>query len=161
MSETAIDPSRFRQVLGHFATGITVITGEHEGERVGLAVASFFSLSLDPPLVGFCAGAQSSSWPRIRAAGRFCVNILGADQEDVCRAFAAKGDDKFAGIGHDPAPWSGAPRIHDVLAWIDCEIHEVLPGGDHDVVLGRVHDLGVADEGHPLITFRGGYTELR
>ncbi len=161
MPEPAIDSSRFRQVLGHFATGITVITGEHDGERVGLAVASFFSLSLDPPLIGFCAGVQSSSWPKIRAAGRFCVNILGADQEDVCRAFAAKGDDKFAGLGYDVAPWSGAPRIHDVLAWIDCEIHEVLPGGDHDIVLGRVHDLGVADEGHPLLVFRGGYTELR
>jgi 3-hydroxy-9,10-secoandrosta-1,3,5(10)-triene-9,17-dione monooxygenase reductase component len=155
-----IDSAKFRQVLGHFPTGITVITSEHEGVRSGLAVGSFFSVSLDPPLVGFCAGAQSTSWPKIREAGRFCVNILGAHQEDVCRVFAGKGDDKFAGLGYDAAPHSGAPRIHDVLAWIDCELHEVLPGGDHDIVLGRVHDLHVADEGHPLVFFRGGYASL-
>lgn len=160
MPDVPVDAARFRQVLGHFPTGITVIAGQHEGERVGLAVGSFFSVSLDPPLVGFCVGAQSTSWPRIRAAGRFCVNVLGAHQEDVCRVFAGKGDDKFAGLGYDPAPWSGAPRLHDVVAWIDCELADVLPGGDHDIVLGRVHDLGVADEGHPLVFYRGGYASL-
>ncbi|HYI61647.1 MAG TPA: flavin reductase family protein [Acidimicrobiales bacterium] len=160
MPDPTVDPARFRQVLGHFPTGITVIASEHDGQRVGLAVGSFFSVSLDPPLVGFCVGSQSSSWPRIRAAGRFCVNVLGAHQEDVCRVFAGKGEDKFAGIGYDAAPWSGAPRLHDAVAWIDCELAEVLPGGDHDIVLGRVHDLAVADEGHPLVFYRGGYASL-
>ncbi len=160
MPEPVIDQARYRQVLGHFPTGVTVITAEDGDGRVGLAVGSFFSVSIDPPLVGFCAGAQSSSWPRIRAAGRFCVNILGSQQEEECRVFAGKSDDKFAGLGYDPAPYSGAARIHDVLAWIDCELHEVHDGGDHDIVLGRVHDLEVADEGHPLVFFRGGYAQL-
>lgn len=159
-SAPLIDPAVFRQVLGHFPTGVTVITAEHEGTRVGLAVGSFFSVSLDPPLVGFCAGNQSSSWPKIREAGRFCVNVLGAEQEDVSRVFAGKSDDKFAGIGYDAAPFSGAPRIRDVLAWIDCELDDVHPAGDHDIVVGRVHDLAVADEGHPLVFFRGGYADL-
>lgn len=160
MSETAIDPARFRQVLGHFPTGVTVVTAQADDGRVGLAVGSFFSVSLDPPLVGFCAGARSSSWPRIRDAGRFCVNILSADQEEECRVFAGKSADKFAGLGYDAAPYSGAPRIHDVVAWIDCELHAVHDGGDHDIVVGRVHDLAVADEGHPLVFFRGGYAQL-
>ncbi|NLV55844.1 MAG: flavin reductase family protein [Acidimicrobiales bacterium] len=160
MSHAAIDQARFRQVLGHFPTGVTVITSEHGGERVGLAVGSFFSISLEPALVGFCAGHQSSSWPRIREAGRFCVNILGEHQEDVCRTFAGRSDDKFAGVGYDAAPFSGAPRIHDVLAWVDCELDSVVPAGDHDIVIGRVHDLQAVDGGGPLVFFRGGYASL-
>lgn len=157
----AIDPSKFRTVLGHFPTGVTVISAASEEGRVGLAVGSFFSLSLDPALVGFAVGANSTSWPKIREAGRFCVNVLGDHQEDVCRVFAGKGEDKFAGIGYDAAPYSGAPRIHDVIAWIDCELESVLPGGDHDIVVGRVHDLAVADaHHHPLVFFRGGYANL-
>lgn len=157
----AIDSSKFRTVLGHFPTGVTVISADTEQGRVGLAVGSFFSLSLDPPLIGFSVGANSSSWPKIRSAGRFCVNVLGDHQEDICRVFAGKSDDKFAGIGFDAAPYSGAPRIHDVVAWIDCELAEVLPGGDHDIVVGRVHDLAVGDDHHrPLIFFRGGYANV-
>ena len=160
MSEPAIDPAKFRQVLGHFPTGVTVVTARDGDRRVGLAVGSFFSVSLDPPLVGFCAGSQSSSWPRIREAGRFCVNILSAAQEEECRVFAGKSDDKFAGLGYDAAPFSGAPRIHDVLAWVDCELETVHAAGDHDIVVGRVHDLEVQSEGHPLVFFRGGYAQL-
>jgi 3-hydroxy-9,10-secoandrosta-1,3,5(10)-triene-9,17-dione monooxygenase reductase component len=160
MSAPVIDQARFRQVLGHFPTGVTVITSEAEGARVGLAVGSFFSISLDPPLVGFCVGHQSTSWPKIREAGRFCINILGHDQEDVCRVFAGKGEDKFAGLGYDAAPFSGAPRLHGVLAWIDCELFDVHGEGDHDIVVGRVHDLHVADEGGPLVFYRGGYAQL-
>ncbi len=160
MSEPAIDPAKFRQVLGHFPTGVTVVTALDGDQRVGLAVGSFFSVSLDPPLVGFCAGAQSSSWPRIREAGRFCVNVLAADQEEECRVFASKGADKFAGVGYDAAPYSGAPRIHDVLAWIDCELDAVHGAGDHDIVVGRVHDLEVVTEGHPLVFYRGGYAQV-
>lgn len=147
-------------MLGHFPTGVTVISAHDDAGRVGLAVGSFFSVSLDPALVGFCAGNQSSSWPRIRAAGAFCVNILGDHQEDICRVFAGKSDDKFAGLGYDAAPFSGAPRIHDVLGWIDCSLEDVHPAGDHDVVIGRVHDLAVPHEGHPLVFFRGGYANL-
>lgn len=158
----AIDPSKFRTVLGHFPTGVTVISAEDDGGKVGLAVGSFLSVSLDPPLVGFAAGTQSTSWPRIRRAGRFCVNVLGDHQEDVCRIFAGKGDDKFAGVGYDAAPFSGAPRIDDAVAWIDCEIDAVHPAGDHDLVIGRVHDLAVVEDTkhHPLIFFRGGYASL-
>jgi flavin reductase (DIM6/NTAB) family NADH-FMN oxidoreductase RutF len=150
------DSARYRQVLGHFTTGVTVVTASAEDGPVGLAVGSFSSVSLDPPLVGFFPDKGSSSWPKIEAAGSFCVNVLGEAQEDVCRRFAMKGDDKFAGLGWKPAG-SGSPLIDDVLAWIDCDIHSVTEAGDHFLVLGAVRDLGVAEEGAPLLFFRGGY----
>ena len=152
----APDPASYRTVLGHFATGVTIITAMEDGEPVGVAANSFTSVSLDPPLVLFCAAKQSSTWPRIRNVAKFCVNILAEDQEDVSRVFASKSDDKFAEIGWKRSG-NGAPQITGVLAHIDCEIHEVLDGGDHDIVVGRVSALEVNHEGGPLVFFRGGY----
>lgn len=151
------DAAQYRQVLGHFPTGVTVITAIDDGVPVGLAVGSFSSLSLDPPLVLFCPGSQSSSWPKIRAAGSFCVNILAADQEHVCRVFASREPDKFASIGWTRTKQTGSPLIEGVLAWIDCDIENVIPGGDHDIVVGRVRDLESADARGPLVFYRGGY----
>ncbi len=151
-----IDGAHFRTVLGHFPTGVTVITAMGADGPAGLAVGSFFSVSLDPPLVGFCPNKASSNWPVIKSAGVFCVNILAEDQEDISRNFATKGGDKFQGVGWRPAS-SGSPILHDVLAWVDCEIDAVHEAGDHFVVVGRVHELDVAHEGTPLVFFRGGY----
>jgi flavin reductase (DIM6/NTAB) family NADH-FMN oxidoreductase RutF len=159
MTEPAFDSARFRQVLGHFPTGVCVVAAFHEGAPVGMAIGSFFSISLDPPLVGFCAGKDSSSWSKLRPAGQFCVSILGDDQEEVSRRFASKETDKFAGLAWDTSPL-GSPRLGGALAWIDCRTDGVLEGGDHDIVVGAVHDLAVAGEGHPLIFFRGGYAHL-
>jgi 3-hydroxy-9,10-secoandrosta-1,3,5(10)-triene-9,17-dione monooxygenase reductase component len=153
----AVDEAHYRQVLGHFPTGVTVITAATPEGPVGLAVGSFFSVSLDPPLVAFCAGKTSSSYPRMQEAGHFTVNVLAEDQEDVCRVFASKATAKFAGVGYRPAPATGAPVITDVLAWIECEIDAVHEAGDHWIVVGRVLDLGVVHEGGPLVFFRGGY----
>lgn len=154
----AIDTARFRQVLGHFPTGVTVVTATgSDGRPAGLAVGSFFSVSLDPPLVAFCASKSSSSYPKIETVGHFAVNVLAEDQEELCRAFAASEGDKFSGVGHRPSPGTGSPILADVLAWIDCEIEAVHEAGDHWIVVGRVHDLEVVHEGGPLIFFRGGY----
>lgn len=151
-----IEAAVFRQVLGHFPTGVTIVTATNDRKPVGLAVGSFTSLSLEPPLVAFCPANTSSSWPLIQQAGKFCVNILASDQEGMCRHFASKSDDKFAGIGYRQSPL-GSPILDGVLAWIDCMIDEVHPGGDHVIVVGRVHDLQVSHEGGPLVFFRGGY----
>ena len=157
MSEhPAFDTAKFRQVLGHFTTGVTVVTATSPSGPVGLAVGSFASVSLDPALVAFFPDRGSSSWPHIEAAGSFCVNILAEDQEVVCRRFATKGDDKFVGLGWRPAA-SGAPLLDGVLAWIDCDIDSVTDAGDHFCVMGRVRDLAVAHDGGPLLFFRGGY----
>lgn len=152
---SAFDSAKFRQVLGHFPTGVTVITAAGE-PPAGMAVGSFASVSLEPPLVGFFVAHTSSTWPRIERSGSFCVNVLGEDQEDVCRRFASKADDKFAGIGWHPAG-SGAPLLDGVVAWIDCDIESTFEAGDHLCVLGRVRDLDVGHDGAPLVFFRGGY----
>jgi 3-hydroxy-9,10-secoandrosta-1,3,5(10)-triene-9,17-dione monooxygenase reductase component len=156
VSQPRFDSAKYRQALGHFPTGVTVVTACDAGVPVGLAVGSFSSLSLEPPLVLFCPGNTSSSWPRIREAGVFCVNILGDDQTEVCRVMASKDPDKFAKV-----PWStavtGSPVIDGVLAWIDCTITEVLEGGDHHIVIGRVEDLGFAENGGPLVFSKGTY----
>lgn len=154
------DSAEFRTVMGHFATGIAIITAAHAEGPVGLTVQSFTSLSLDPPLVCFAPAKSSSSYPRIKAAGAFCVNILGEHQEALCRVFAQSGADKFAGVGYDLAPTSRAPRLHDTLAWVDCTLEAEHDAGDHLVVIGRVSDMGVADEGRPLLFYRGGYGRL-
>jgi flavin reductase (DIM6/NTAB) family NADH-FMN oxidoreductase RutF len=155
-SGSAFDSAKYRQVLGHFPTGVTVITAVSDGTPVGMAVGSFASLSLEPPEVLFCAGKHSSSWPKIESAGSFCVNILADDQEDVCRVFASKASDKFAEIGWKHSG-SGSPILDGVLAYIDCSVANVIESGDHFVVIGRVHDLEVRHEGGPLLFFRGGY----
>ena len=150
-----VDSSLFRQVLGHFPTGVTVITARGEGP-VGVSVAQFFSVALDPLLIGFCAIRDSSTWPAIRQAGSFCVNVLADDQEALSRRFSQADIDRFEGVAWAPAP-SGAPRLGGALAWIDADIVDVHEAGDHDICVGEVRDLAVEHEGSPLIWFRSGY----
>jgi flavin reductase (DIM6/NTAB) family NADH-FMN oxidoreductase RutF len=149
----AIDQAHYRQVLGHFPTGVVIVASPGP---VGTAIGSFFSVSLEPALVGFCIGSASSSWPGIRDSGVFGVSVLAEDQEGVCRVFAQKGADKFAGLGYTPMS-SGSPRINDCVAWIDCDIESVTEAGDHDIVVGRIRELGIEREVGPLLFFRGGY----
>ncbi|MFJ3976164.1 flavin reductase family protein [Streptomyces sp. NPDC090021] len=158
-----VGPAEFRAVLGHFASGVTVITappGEDADGPSGFACQSFASLSLDPPLVTFMVARTSTTWPRIARAGVFCVNILGAEQGDLCRSFAVSGADKFAGVTHTPAPVTGSPQLDAVPAWIDCRIHAVHTGGDHLIVVGRVVAMGAAGEGDPLLFHRGRFGRL-
>jgi len=151
-----IDPARYRQVLGHFATGVTVVTSARDDRPLGLAVNSFTSVSLDPPLVAFCVARTSTTWPTIRSTGSFCVNILADDQEAICRAFAGHSLERFRGVGWRPAE-SGAPILAGGLGWLDCTIEVEHDGGDHIMVLGRVRAMGVDHEGRPLVFYRGGY----
>ncbi|MFF4574951.1 flavin reductase family protein [Streptomyces sp. NPDC001410] len=158
-----VDPAEFRRVLGHFATGVTVITAppaDGSASPAGFACQSFSSLSLDPPLVCFMVGRTSTTWPRIARAGVFCVNVLSAGQGGLCRAFAISGADKFAGVAYDTAAFSGSPRLAGAAAWIDCTIHAVHTGGDHLIVVGRVVALGAAEQGDPLLFHRGRFGRL-
>ena len=151
------DGAKFRTVLGHFPTGVAVVTGmDADGQPAGMAVGSFSSVSLDPPLVAFMPDKSSTSWPKFRDSGSFCVNILGADQESVCRAFASRGGDKFADLAWRPAG-SGAPLLDGVLAWIDCDTEVVHEAGDHYIVIGRVRELDIGTPALPLVFFQGGY----
>jgi 3-hydroxy-9,10-secoandrosta-1,3,5(10)-triene-9,17-dione monooxygenase reductase component len=152
------DSAAFRSVLGHFATGITIITAMDGDEPVGLAANSFTSVSLDPPLVLFCAAKSSSTWPRIQRAGHFTVNVLDEDQEELCRIFATPGADRFGQIG-----WrvhSRGPILDDVHAFLDCTVEAEHEGGDHIIVVGRVRDLGLTADAGPLLFYQGRYGRL-
>ncbi|GHB73809.1 flavin reductase [Streptomyces viridiviolaceus] len=151
------DSRWFREVLGQYPTGVCVVTAvQADGSRAGFVVGSFTSVSLDPPLVAFFPDKGSTSWPKIEKAGRFCVNILSADQEHLCRQFASKAEDKFQGVAVRAAG-SGSPVIEGVVAWIDCDLESVQEAGDHYIVLGRVRELDVEDPQLPLLFFQGGY----
>ena len=116
----SIDSGWFRTVLGQYPTGVCVVTAVHpEAGPAGMVIGSFTSVSLDPPMVAFFPDKSSTSWPKVERAGSFCVNILGADQESVCRRFAAKGGNKFSGQAYRPAG-TGSPILEGCVAWIDC-----------------------------------------
>jgi len=133
-----------------------VVTGLDGDRPVGLAVNSFTSVSLEPALVAFCVATSSSTWPRLRAVGAFCVNILAEDQEALSRTYATHGLDRFQGVGWSPAP-SRAPILTGALAWVDCTVEAEHPAGDHLIVVGRVRELDLLREGRPLVFYRGGY----
>lgn len=159
IGDPAIDPRHFRNVLGCYPTGVCVVTSEIAGARHGFVVGSFTSISLAPPIVGFFPDKSSTSWPRIAATGRFCVNILGADQLELCKRFASRLEDKFDGLVHHRTP-GGLPLIDGAVAWIECRIASVQEIGDHLLVIGAVEALDKSDQGSPLLFFGGGYHRL-
>jgi flavin reductase (DIM6/NTAB) family NADH-FMN oxidoreductase RutF len=152
---TGLDQARFREVLGHFATGITIVTALEEGVPVGFSCQSFAALSLDPPMVILAPAKSSTSWPRIARAGYFCVNILEEHQEALCRVFAVSGGDKFDGVGWRQG-LSGAPILDGSLAFVECRLGDIFDGGDHELVTGHVVAMEIGD-GSPLLFYRSGF----
>ena len=153
-------PRRIRTVLGHFATGLTVITAATENGPAGFTCQSFASLSLEPALVTFSPARTSSTWPLLRQAGRFTVNILPADLQHLAAQFARSGADKFAGVDHSPSPL-GNPVLDGALAWVDCELHQEYDGGDHTIVVAAVHALSARSDVDPLLFFKGDYVSVQ
>jgi 3-hydroxy-9,10-secoandrosta-1,3,5(10)-triene-9,17-dione monooxygenase reductase component len=154
-----LSPSRFREVLGHFASGLIVVTALDGGGPVGFTCQAFMSLSLDPPLVALAPGKSSTTWPRIAPGGKFCANILSEDQEALCRDFAVSGaerGDKFSGVGWSQGP-GGIPILDGALAWVACDIASSYDAGDHELVIGAVTETGVERARRPLIFYRGGF----
>ena len=163
----AIDPSKYRQVLGHFPTGVTIITGlspsndgAPDGTPIGFTIGSFASVSLDPPLVGFLPMISSDRWQEIFKTNAFCVNVLGKDQADLCWQFAKTSiADPFAGVSWTPAAITGSPMIEGSIAWMDCTIEGVVDAGDHHFVMGRIQDFEHAhpdEDPNPLLFYKGG-----
>jgi flavin reductase (DIM6/NTAB) family NADH-FMN oxidoreductase RutF len=153
---SGIDPRALRRAFGAFATGVTITTTRtRDGAPVGFTANSFTSVSLDPPLVLVCLAGSASSYPHFEAAEGFAVNILSAAQRGLSTAFATRGADKFAGVA-----WSeqatGAPVLDGAAAWFDCRMHEIVPAGDHAILIGRVVDFS-ATESAPLGYCRGAY----
>lgn len=153
-----LDARWLREVMGHFATGVTVVTGMHQRQPVGFTCQSFVSLSLDPPLVALAPSKASTSWPRIRDAGGFCVNMLSDRQEQVCQAFARSGGDKFAGIEWSPGV-TGVPVLAQSLAWVECGLDAAYEAGDHELVIGKVRSVSTG-QGTPLLFYRSRLARL-
>lgn len=152
-----MDPTSFRATLGHFCTGVTVVTAAFDGRPVGFACQSFAAVSLEPPLVLFCPSRASRSWPVIERAGRFGVNVLSHAQRDVSAAFGASRTDKFETTGWTLSP-DGVPILDGALAWVEATVQAVHEAGDHYVVIGRVVALGGGGDSPPLLFHRGRYT---
>jgi 3-hydroxy-9,10-secoandrosta-1,3,5(10)-triene-9,17-dione monooxygenase reductase component len=148
----------FRSVLGSFATGVVIVTasGPQAGVPLGLTANSFTSVSLSPPLVSVCVAHTSSTWPGIRSAGGYCINILAEHQRGLCAQFAAPGGDKFRGVAWTASP-AGHPILAGTLGWLDCTTETELTAGDHVIVICRVRHLDTVSDGQPLIFYRGEY----
>jgi flavin reductase (DIM6/NTAB) family NADH-FMN oxidoreductase RutF len=155
---SSLDIAHFREVLGHFVTGVVVITAATPDGPVGFTCQTFGALSLEPTLISFSARTLSNSWPRVRKVGTVGVNILGSDQEALARVFATTGIDKFAGIGWSPGP-NSAPLIDGALAHLEGTIAVVSAQGDHDMVVVKV-DYVASHSGAPLVFYRGGFAAL-
>lgn len=152
----AIESDVLRSVLGHFCTGVTVITAYDGDQPFGFACQSVTSLSLEPPFISFCPAKTSSSWPKMREAAKICINVLSEDQLDVCNRFASRGGDKFEGAVWEHGQ-NGAPALAGSLARIEAEIEVEHDAGDHTIVIGRVTHLEVHRDVPPLLFFRGKF----
>lgn len=162
-----IDSGVFRQVLGAYPTGVTVVAspfGDATDTARAMVIGSFGSVSLDPPLVQFMPAKSSATWAEMADSGKYCVNVLADDQKDVCNSFFVKDVDPFSVVEWEMTD-NGSPRIANCLAWIDCDIHEAVDAGDHWIVIGRVVAMGHNGPtgegggcvGNPLLFFKGGY----
>ena len=156
--DAQVQARRFRDVLGHYASGVTVVTTTSGGEPVGMTCQSFTSVSLDPPLVAFLPARQSRAFAAIQRAGHFCVNFLAAGQEAISNQMASSSStDKFAGVAWQPSPGTGSPLVEGVIGHVDCTVWAVHEAGDHYVVIGKVVEMAVGGSGDPLLYFRGAY----
>jgi flavin reductase (DIM6/NTAB) family NADH-FMN oxidoreductase RutF len=152
---TSIAPDAFRHVLGHLATGVTVITAYGAHGPTGMAANSVASVSLDPAMVLFCPAKSSTTWPDLRAAGRFCVNVMADHHAAITRQFALKGADRFAGVQCTDRPCG--PALDDAVAWIECRVRDEHDGGDHTIVVADVLAIEAVSERVPLVFFQGRY----
>lgn len=157
-----IEPMAFRTTLGHYASGITVIAGYDGSKPIGFTCQSFYSVSMEPPLISFSVMLSSTTYPRIRDTGRFSVNVLASAQQEISNQFARRGTDKWAGINWNPTR-NQNPVIADTLMWLDCDLHAEYEAGDHYIVVGRVNEMSPTNwhDRNPLLFFRGQYHQLR
>src|SRR5206468_3353956 len=143
--------------IGHYPTGVAVVTASTpDGEPMGMVVGSFSAVSMDPPLIAFFPTIGSKSFAQLRAADSFCVNVLAADQEALCRRIATRTAGKFEGVDWQAAPL-GSPILDGAVSWLECTFEDVREAGDHYIVLGRVRDFAVGRVTLPLLYFQGGY----
>jgi flavin reductase (DIM6/NTAB) family NADH-FMN oxidoreductase RutF len=154
-----VDQTQLRRAMGHFASGVTVVTTRTaDGRPCGLTASAFTSVSLVPPLVLICVDKKADTYPHFAAAGFFAINVLTEAQEAISRRFATSGGEKFDGV---PFRWGsvGAPILAEHLAYLECRITHAYDGGDHTIYVGEVEATGTG-EGRPLLYYKGAYGQL-
>jgi flavin reductase (DIM6/NTAB) family NADH-FMN oxidoreductase RutF len=152
--DLVIDQTKMRQTLAHFGTGVVIIcASDDRNEPAGMAMNSFSSVSMDPPLISFCVDHGSTTWPKIAAANAFSVNILSETQASLGRKFSKRGINRFANVEWQPGKISGAPLLLDSTAWLECEIYEEVPAGDHQLILARIKHLEINETDLPPLMF--------
>lgn len=150
-----VDPERFREVVGHFGSGVTVVTTRDGTTDYGTTASSVASLSLQPPMMVVCLNEESATGQAVHDSGIFVINVLSRPQTDLARRFAVKGGDKFSTVGYERGQL-GAPLLSGALAHIECQVTARVAGGSHTVLLGEVQNA-VALEGDPLVYYRGSF----
>ena len=157
----SVDRDTFKRTLGSWASGVTIVTSQHAGERMGMTVSAFSSVSLDPPLVLICADKASNTNTLIHASRTFTVNVLGREQSALSNLFADKKREavRFDGLDCKTGA-SGCPRLPGALAHLDCRVRDVVDAGDHILYVGSVEAAHIDAEQEPLVYWRGGYQKL-
>jgi flavin reductase len=160
----AVDAADYRRIIGQFATGVTVVTTRVEGTIHGMTANAFTSVSLDPMMVLVCVNLEAGLHELLPQSRTFAVNVLSEDQEHLSRWFASKrrseGYSQFDGIQWLPSPVTGSPLLKGGLVYLDCEVADILKGGDHSIFLGAVRDLGHLGGNAPLLWYQGDYHRL-
>ncbi|MBS9533327.1 flavin reductase family protein [Mycobacterium sp. M1] len=153
-----LSPASLREAFGHFPTGVVAVAAEVDGVRVGLAASTFVPVSLDPPLVSFCVQNTSATWPRLAGAPRLGISVLGEAHDVAARTLAAKTGDRFAGL--ETVTSAGAVFIKGTAVWLESVIEQLVPAGDHTIVVLRVHDLTIDPQIAPIVFHRSGFRRL-
>ncbi|MCV7281574.1 flavin reductase family protein [Mycolicibacterium flavescens] len=159
MSATDLNPSTLREAFGHFPTGVIAIAAEVDGVRVGLAASTFVPVSLDPPLVSFCVQNTSETWPKLRELPSLGISVLGESHDAAARTLAAKTGDRFAGL-QTVSRESGAVFIEGTSVWLESRVEQLVPAGDHHIVLLRVCDITVHPDVAPIVFHRSTFRRL-
>lgn len=158
---SGVSSDDFKAVMGSFCSGVTVVTTvDGEGGKWGITVSAFSSLSMDPPLCLVCIDKRAGSLGTLNEAKKFAVNLLSDQQDGLSNNFASRKDDKFADVEHEAGPATGCPVFPGALAWMECEVTEVLAGGDHDIFVGKIVGVKVDSEAKPLLYWRGAYGDI-
>ncbi|CAJ1586312.1 flavin reductase family protein [[Mycobacterium] wendilense] len=159
MSSTDLSPASLREAFGHFPSGVIAIAAEIDGTRVGLAASTFVPVSLDPPLVSFCVQNSSSTWPKLQDRPVLGISVLGEAHDQAARTLAAKTGDRFAGL-ETTSTEAGAVFIHGTSVWLESSIEQLVPAGDHTIVLLRVNQITVHDDVAPIVFHRSAFRKL-
>lgn len=155
-----LTPSALREAFGHFPTGVVAVAAEVDGIRVGLAASTFVPVSLDPPLVSFCVQNTSATWPRLRLLPALGISVLGEAHDAAARTLAAKTGDRFAGL-QTVSNRAGAVFIEGTSVWLESVVEQLIPAGDHTIVVLRVLDVAVHPDVAPIVFHRSGFRRLR